>query len=125
MKTQSLFYLRTTLTALALAMLLGCAQTTQDTNNDVSAFYYDEEAFPDAKPWSSENFQNNPKNFQFAIIGDRTGGANALGTFDLAMDQINLLQPEFVINVGDLIEGYPIDEDDSRPEPPPEIVDLM
>ena len=28
------------------------------------------------------------------------------------MDQINLLQPEFVINVGDLIEGYPIDEDD-------------
>jgi len=112
MKAQSIFYFKTTLTAVALAILLGCAQTTQYTNDDVSAFYYDVETFPDAKPWSSENFQNKPENFQFAIIGDRTGGANALGTFDLAMDQINLLQPEFVINVGDLIEGYPIDEDD-------------
>jgi hypothetical protein len=28
------------------------------------------------------------------------------GTFALAVDQLNLLQPEFVINVGDLIEGY-------------------
>ena len=44
--------------------------------------------------------------FQFLIIGDRTGGANQQGTFKLAMNQINLLQPEFVINVGDLIEGY-------------------
>jgi hypothetical protein len=112
MRTPSLFDFKTMLTALSVAMLLGCTQTTQEANNDVSAFYYDEEAFPDAKPWSSENFQNNPENFQFVIIGDRTGGANALGTFDLALDQINLLQPEFVINVGDLIEGYPIDEDD-------------
>lgn len=41
-----------------------------------------------------------------AIIGDGTGGANVQGTFKLAMDQLNLLQPEFVINVGDIIEGY-------------------
>lgn len=41
-----------------------------------------------------------------AIIGDRTGGANVQGAFKLAMDQLNLLQPEFVINVGDIIEGY-------------------
>jgi len=59
-----------------------------------------------------ENFKDNPDNFQFAIIGDRTGGANPEGTFALAMDQINLLQPEFVINVGDLIEGYPEDRAD-------------
>jgi hypothetical protein len=107
MKTQRVFIFKTSLIALVVTMLLACNQTLEKVNEDVSAFYYDEEAFPLAKPWSSENFQNNPKNFQFAIIGDRTGGANALGTFDLAMDQINLLQPEFVINVGDLIEGYP------------------
>jgi hypothetical protein len=70
-------------------------------------FTYDKDAISDVTPWTSENFLNNPRNFQFAIIGDRTGGANAQGTFNLAMDQINLLQPEFVINVGDLIEGYP------------------
>jgi len=107
MKSQKLFYFKTTIIALAITMLSGCTQTTQETNKDVSAFIYDEEALLNAKPWTSKDFQNKPENFQFAIIGDRTGGANALGTFNLAMDQINLLQPEFVINVGDLIEGYP------------------
>jgi hypothetical protein len=83
-----------------------------EADKDVSAFNYDEAVFTNAKPWTSENFKNNPDNFQFVIIGDRTGGANAQGTFRLAMDQINLLQPEFVINVGDLIEGYPEDRAD-------------
>ena len=73
-------------------------------------FSYDTTAMTKAKPWTSENFKNNPDNFQFAIIGDRTGGANVQGTFALAMDQLNLLQPEFVINVGDLIEGYADDK---------------
>jgi hypothetical protein len=59
-----------------------------------------------AKPWSEKSFQNDPNEFQFVIIGDRTGGANALKTFQQAMPKINMLQPEFVINVGDLIEGY-------------------
>lgn len=71
-----------------------------------SIFSYDEVTLSGAKPWSSEDFRNNPSNFQFAIIGDRTGGANVEGTFALAMEQLNLLQPEFVINVGDIIEGY-------------------
>ena len=77
-------------------------------------FTYDVTRFSESKPWNSEDFINEPGNFQFAIIGDRTGGANATGTFHLAMNQINLLQPEFVINVGDLIEGYPEDEKDLR-----------
>jgi hypothetical protein len=75
-----------------------------------TVFSFDEAALPDAKPWTSVDFKNDPQNFQFAIIGDRTGGANAQGTFETAMDQINLLQPEFVINVGDVIEGYSDDK---------------
>lgn len=69
-------------------------------------FSYDADAFTGAKPWTSEDFNDTPENFRFIVIGDRTGGANVEGTFDLAADQIRLLQPEFVINVGDLIEGY-------------------
>ncbi len=69
-------------------------------------FSYDQNALPDAKPWTSDNFNDDSGQFQFLIVGDRTGGANVQGTFALAIDQINLLQPEFVINVGDLIEGY-------------------
>ncbi len=82
----------------------GCSAPEDTTTT--AAFSYDRAAFPGAKPWTSEDFRNSPDNFQFAIIGDRTGGANVLGTFRLALDQLNLLQPEFVINVGDLIEGY-------------------
>ena len=52
----------------------------------------------------------------FVIIGDRTGGANVMETFKLAMDQINLLQPEFVINVGDIIEGYSEDKTELNAE---------
>ena len=63
-----------------------------------------------AKPYSHLNFQNNPDNFQFAVIGDRTGGHRP-GVFQGGMDVLNLLQPEFVMSVGDFIEGY-VDEDD-------------
>jgi len=112
MKPQKLFYFKSSLIALTVTMLLACNQTGQKNSEDISSFKYDEQAFPSAKPWTSENFKNNPDNFQFVIIGDRTGGANAEGTFALAMNQINLLQPEFVINVGDLIEGYSDEKDE-------------
>lgn len=96
-----------------LLLLIGCNQSTIDTNStNRFTFDYDKEVIADAKPWTNENFKGADNEFQFVIIGDRTGGANAEGTFDLAMGQINLLQPEFVINVGDLIEGYPEDKDD-------------
>jgi len=75
-----------------------------------SEFSYDQQKLTGAKPWTSTEFQNDPEEFQFVIIGDRTGGANVSGTFALAIDQLNLLQPEFVINVGDVIEGYSDDK---------------
>ena len=61
------------------------------------------------KPYTHLRFRNNPNNFQFAVIGDRSGGARP-GVFPAAVDVLNLMQPEFVINVGDLIEGYVKDE---------------
>jgi len=79
-------------------------------NSLADAFSYDQAALPGAKPWTSAEFQNDPKEFQFVIIGDRTGGANVAGTFALAIGQLNLLQPEFVMNVGDVIEGYSDDK---------------
>ncbi len=58
-----------------------------------------------AAPWSSLDFNNNPYNFQFAIVSDRTGGHRP-GVFLKGIQKLNLLQPEFVMSVGDLIEGY-------------------
>ncbi len=58
-----------------------------------------------AKPWTHLHFRNDPEAFQFAIVTDRTGGHRP-GIFESAVDKLNLLQPEFVITVGDAIEGY-------------------
>lgn len=55
-------------------------------------------------PWTSTQLSNNANEFQFAIVSDRTGGHRAK-IFSQAVDRLNLLQPEFVLSVGDLIEG--------------------
>lgn len=60
-------------------------------------------------PWTNLGFNNQQRNFQFAIITDRTGGHRP-GVFTAAVKKINLMQPEFVISVGDLIEGYSEDK---------------
>ena len=69
-------------------------------------FQFDQTEVPGPKPWTHDNFRNNPDNFQFAVIGDRGGGANPQGTYERAMEQLNWLQPEFVMSVGDYVEGY-------------------
>jgi len=98
----------TVLLLAGIVLQSGCSTTESGSGTDV--FSYDQAAISGAKPWTAKEFRNDPENFQFAIIGDRTGGANAQGTFELAMGQLNLLQPEFVINVGDIIEGYSDDK---------------
>jgi hypothetical protein len=62
-------------------------------------------AVQEVNPWNHLNLNNAPDNFQFAIVTDRTGGHRP-GIFESAVDKLNLLQPEFVMSVGDLIEGY-------------------
>ena len=56
-------------------------------------------------PWTGLRINNDSQDFQFAIVSDRTGGHRA-AVFSRAVDQLNLMQPEFVLSVGDLIEGY-------------------
>ncbi|ARS28860.1 metallophosphoesterase family protein [Sphingomonas sp. KC8] len=55
-------------------------------------------------PWTKAP-ANDPQALRFAVIGDRTGLARP-GVFEQAIKQVDLMQPEFLINVGDLIEGY-------------------
>lgn len=65
---------------------------------------------PESHQYTHLQFKNASSVFQFAVVGDRTGG-HRHGVFPAAVDLLNLLQPEFVVNVGDLIEGYVEDED--------------
>ena len=59
----------------------------------------------DRIPVTKKSFNNDTSTFRFAIVSDRNGG-NRPGIFDKAIDKLNLLQPEFVLSVGDLIDGY-------------------
>lgn len=96
-------YLRSAGTWILLAAIVGSVSVSVAAAGD---FSFDQKALPGNKPWTSKAFDDHRDNFQFVIMGDRTGGANVQGTFKIAIGQINLLHPEFVINVGDLIEGY-------------------
>jgi 3',5'-cyclic AMP phosphodiesterase CpdA len=57
------------------------------------------------KPWTSLDLDHGPDDFHFAVVSDRTG-AERKGVFQKAVAQLNLLQPKFVVSVGDLIQGY-------------------
>lgn len=57
-----------------------------------------------ATPWTGELQASDPNDLTFVIHSDLTGGERP-GIFELAARQMALLRPEFVISVGDLIEG--------------------
>jgi hypothetical protein len=61
-------------------------------------------------PWTHLRWNNDPGEFKFVVVSDRTGGHREK-VFSKAVEQINLLQPEFVLSVGDLIEGYTTDQE--------------
>ncbi|MBQ6329692.1 MAG: metallophosphoesterase [Kiritimatiellae bacterium] len=61
-----------------------------------------------AKPWTSEAFLDDPQEFHFAIIGDLTGGERP-NVYARAVEKLNLLRPEFVMSVGDLVAGGGVD----------------
>ena len=64
----------------------------------------------DKNPWTSLKVNADADQFQFAVVSDRTGGHRPK-VFSQAVQRINMLQPEFVVSVGDLIEGYTTKEE--------------
>lgn len=56
-------------------------------------------------PWTSLEVLDDPNEFYFGVVTDRTGSHRA-GVFPAALQKLNLLAPAFVVSVGDLIEGY-------------------
>lgn len=61
-------------------------------------------------PVTGKPLLNDPDNFQFLIVSDNSGGSRK-GIFLKGIRKANLVQPEFVISVGDLIEGYTDDRE--------------
>ncbi|HEY8398833.1 MAG TPA: metallophosphoesterase, partial [Flavihumibacter sp.] len=78
--------------------------------------------YSQARPWFSwdstkgklpvthYNFNDDTSLVQFAILSDNAGGT-VPGIFADAVAKTNLLQPQFIMSVGDLINGYSTDKE--------------
>ena len=89
-------------TAIAVLTTAGCAgllRPTATAPGDLTAIAGWKGAAP-----------NSAHAFRFVVIGDRTGGHRE-GAWATAITEINRLKPDFVLCVGDLIEGYTEDKD--------------
>jgi 3',5'-cyclic AMP phosphodiesterase CpdA len=85
------------------SVMMACGQA-----RDVSAGGSSPLSLPDMagpKPWTEVQVQDDPDDFHFVVVSDRTCCARP-GVFAGAMPKVNLLSPAFVVSVGDLIEGY-------------------
>jgi hypothetical protein len=84
-----------TLSIIAI-LLVGCSAADEpDFKHQVSG---------DLRPWTHEQFDADENKFTFAVFSDLTGGERER-VFEIAVAQLALLRPEFIINVGDLIDG--------------------
>ena len=77
--------------------LAGCSAETDEPE-------FQHEIAGDLRSWTHENFDSADDKFTFAVFSDLTGGERE-GVFATAVAQLNLLRPELIINVGDLIDG--------------------
>ena len=77
------------------ATLVACATLAAQFQHDLKG---------EVKPWTNEGFLDDPQEFHFAVIGDLTGGERK-GFYAKAVTALNLLRPEFVMSVGDLVAG--------------------
>ncbi|MGE0771326.1 MAG: metallophosphoesterase [Cyclobacteriaceae bacterium] len=55
-------------------------------------------------PWTASPVERPSNKFSFAIVSDLYSGERE-GVFEVAVAQLNLLSPEFVLSVGDLVDG--------------------
>ena len=94
---------RTVAIAFALGLALGCGALLAGrwpARIDATV-----ESPPEQVPWTGLDATTDPEEFRFVVVTDRTG-EHRDGVFESAMPKINLVRPEFVVSVGDLIEGY-------------------
>lgn len=89
------------LTALVLGFLL-LPVACREAQTESPVFVHD---LPEGPwPWTDTEFGPGKSEFTFAIISDLNGGERP-GVFRRAVKQLNRLGPDFVLSVGDLIDG--------------------
>ncbi len=85
---------------LAALAFISCKQQTPEPVQPL--FVHDISEGP--TPWTADEFEPTEDDFTFAIISDLNGGERE-GVYATAVQQLNQLDPTFVLSVGDLIDG--------------------
>ena len=95
----------------AVGLAAGCGQSTVEVDDGHAAAIarFDVQNTGSAVPWSGLSANDAAEDFHFVVVSDRTGGARP-GVFASAIPKVNVLEPAFVVSVGDLIEGYTEDQ---------------
>ncbi len=89
--------------ALGAAAAIGCVATLAAKLPLAS---FELPALTGPTPWTASTPLREESDFDFAVVTDRTG-EHRDGVFeDVMPPKVNLVRPEFVMSVGDLIEGY-------------------
>ncbi|MEQ9297140.1 MAG: metallophosphoesterase [Cyclobacteriaceae bacterium] len=96
--------LQNSILVFVLVLLLGLSACQQEKPEAPAPQVFVNDVTSGPTPWSSDDFNDAEDKFTFAIISDLYGGERA-GVFEVAVEQLNLLQPEFILSVGDLIDG--------------------
>lgn len=90
--------------------------TIVQVSRNAGEIWYDDARFDtDKRPWFGKLPELATGDFSFAVLGDRCGMATA-GVFEKALEVVKDLKPDFVVSVGDLIEGYWSDPADAAAE---------
>jgi hypothetical protein len=91
---------------LSLLFLWGCEEGPKTFSHDLT---------PPPSPWIGKEFDNGNDKFTFAIFTDLNGGERP-GIFSVGAAQLDLLRPEFILSIGDLIDGGTEDKDQLKLE---------
>ncbi len=87
---------------LFVILLVGLSSCT--TENQSPSAEFSHALTSRAAPWTHEEFDNSDRKFTFAVFSDLYGGERDR-IFNIAFAQLNLLRPELILSVGDLING--------------------
>ncbi|MFW5924565.1 MAG: metallophosphoesterase family protein [Myxococcota bacterium] len=92
--------LRTVSIAAAVLAMVGCPE---EPENEGPAFESTVESEP--APWTHQRFGSHDEaSLRFAVLGDRTSGARP-AVFERIVRRTDAMGPDFILSVGDLIEG--------------------
>ena len=85
--------------------VLFCSQATAQSSQ-----YFKHDLTPPPSPWVGKVMDDNSKKFTFALFSDLNGGERD-HIFEVAAAQLALLKPDFVVSIGDLIDGGTEDQE--------------